>query len=71
MVKKVRAVYDHGVLRLLEQVDLPEQREVTVVIIEDGVSGGELRELAAAGGAFDFLSAPQEDVYSREDGEPV
>jgi hypothetical protein len=26
--------------------------------------------MAMAGGAFDFLADPREDIYTREDGEP-
>ena len=38
----------------------PEEREVL-----------ELAALAMAGGAFDWLCDPREDVYSFEDGEPI
>lgn len=34
MSKSLRAVYENGVLRPLEQLDLPDQKEVTVVITE-------------------------------------
>jgi len=70
-MRKVKAVYDRGVLKLLERVDLPEHKKVTVVIVEDDVPTEELQELAVAGGAFDFLSKPEEDIYTREDGDPV
>jgi predicted DNA-binding antitoxin AbrB/MazE fold protein len=68
---KVRAVYDHGVLRPLAPVDLPERGEVTILIVEDDVPAGAVAALAASGGAFGFLARPEEDVYTREDGEPV
>lgn len=71
MMRKVKAVYDHGVLKLLERVDLPEHKKVTVVIVEDDVPTEELQELAVASGAFDFLSDSAEDIYTREDGDPV
>ena len=69
--KTIKAVYEHGTLRLLEPVDLPEQSSVTIIIVDNGMATDEIRQLAAAGGSFDFLEAPEEDVYSREDGEPI
>jgi len=71
MIRKVKAIYEHGVLKLLERVDLPEHKKVTVVIVEDDVPTEGTRELAVAGGAFDFLSSSGEDVYTLEDGDPV
>ena len=38
MARTIRAVYDNGVLRLLEPVDLPEHCELSVVIVEDDAS---------------------------------
>ena len=69
--KTIRALYDHGVLRPLEKLDLPEQGEVTLVILDDDPSSEEIARLAAEGGSFDFLADPAEDVYTRDDGEPV
>ena len=71
MPRTIRAVYDHGVLRPLERLDLPEQGEVTVVILDDDVPSDAIAQLAMSGGSFDFLADPAEDVYTREDGEPV
>ena len=71
MPRTVRAIYDHGVLRPLERLDLPECEEVTIVILGDDVSSREVVEIAIAGHSFDFLSEPAEEVYTREDGEPV
>ncbi len=71
MPRTIRAVYDHGVLRPLEDVKLPEQGEVTIVILDDDLPADAMAQLAASGGAFDFLADPAEDVYTREDGEPV
>ena len=73
MRRTVRAIFDHGVLRPLERIDLPEHGEVTLVIVDgdDDIASDEAATVAAAGGAFDFLGDPAEDVYTREDGEPV
>ena len=71
MPRTIRAVYEGGVLRPVERVDLPEQGEVTLVILDDDVPTDAVAQLAASGGSFDFLFDPAEDVYTREDGEPV
>lgn len=71
MSKVVKAVYENGVLRPLERVDLPSQGEVTIVILDDDVPVEGVAEMALAGGSFDFLADPAEDVYTRDDGQPV
>ena len=71
MLKTVRAVYDKGVLRLLERVELPAGREVTIAILDDEVSAEGIPALAEAGHSFDFLAEVAENAYSLEDGEPV
>ena len=71
MRRTVRTVCDHGTLRPLERVDLPEQGEVTIIILDDDVPADGIAQVATAGGAFDFLNDPAEDVYTRKDGEPV
>ena len=71
VIKQVKAIYDHGVLRLLKRVKLKDKSEVTVVIIEDDVPSRDIAALVSAGGSFGFLAAPEEDVYSLEDGKPV
>ena len=71
MRKTIRAVCDHGVLRPLERVELPEQAEVTIIILDDDVPSDVIARVAMSGGSFDFLADPAEDIYTREDGEPV
>ena len=71
MSKVVKAVYENGVLRPLERVDLPSQGEVTIVILDDDVPVEGIAEMALSGGSFDFLADPAEDIYTRDDGEPV
>ncbi len=70
MPRTIRAVYEGGGLRPVERIDLPEQGEVTLVILDDDVAADAIAQLAASGGSFDFLSDPAEDIYTREDGEP-
>ncbi len=71
MRRTIRAICDHGVLRPLEQVELPEQGEVTIIILDDDVPSDVIAQVAMSGGSFDFLADPAEDIYTREDGEPV
>ncbi len=71
MRRTVKAIYDHGVLRPLERLDLPEQEQVTIVILENDLPAAGVAGVAASGGSFDFLARPEEDVYTRRDGEPL
>ncbi len=71
MHRTVRAVCERGVLRPLERVDLPEHGEVTIMILDDDVPSDAIARVAVAGGSFDFLADPAEDIYTLEDGEPV
>jgi hypothetical protein len=40
-------------------------------LLTDDISVQELTELVAASGSFDWLNAPEEDIYSLADGEAV
>jgi hypothetical protein len=71
--------------KLLEKLTPAEQAEVATFaafllarrnreklqLLTDEASAGELVQLAADSGSFDWLDAPEEDVYSLEDGRPV
>ncbi len=66
-----------GRLTVEERVPLPETADVRVIVLvsDDGDEFGELDErawlrAAAAGGGFDFLNDPAEDVYTPTDGKP-
>jgi predicted DNA-binding antitoxin AbrB/MazE fold protein len=41
MSTQIRAIYEHGVFRPLESVDLPERQEVTVTIDGNGANSTE------------------------------
>ena len=41
-----------------------------ILIEEDELSEQEWLRAAAHGGSFDFLNAPEEDIYTLEDGKP-
>lgn len=74
-----------GVARLLEKLTPAEQAEVETFtlfmlarrrlrkrqLLTDDISPSELTQLVMASGAFDWLDAPEEDVYSITDGEAV
>ena len=71
--------------KLLETLTPAEQAEVAAFVafllsrrsreqpqlLTDEASAEELAQLAADSGSFDWLAAPEEDVYSLEDGRPV
>jgi hypothetical protein len=71
--------------KLLEKLTPAEQAEVATFaayllsrrslgkkgVLSDEISTGELTQLVLDSGGFDWLDAPEEDVYSPEDGSPV
>ena len=61
-------------LQVLDNVDLPGNK--IVQIYTDNGDNGELTDseivvLADKTGTFDFLYAPEEDIYSPSDGAPI
>ncbi|NOT00583.1 MAG: antitoxin family protein [Phycisphaerales bacterium] len=71
-MRTIRVIFQGGDLKLLESVDLPENTPLTFALLDDDdlpVEG--MVRAAQAGGAFDFLSDPREDIYSESDGEAV
>ena len=73
MSRPIKAVYEKGVLRLLEEVSLTEHEEVEVIVLQepDDLPASALLNLAQAGKSFAFLEDTREDIYSLTDGEPV
>jgi len=73
MPHSVKAIYEHGLLRPLEELELGEQEQVEIMILKPGeeISAADLARLAQAGKRFAFLEGSEEDVYSLEDGEPA
>ena len=69
----IPAIYDHGILRLLAKVDLPNRQRVLIALFpaEDDVPTFLIDETAAQAKSFDFLSATAEDIYHVTDGEPI
>jgi hypothetical protein len=53
-------------------VELAQQcEEITLQIHDDDVPTVAMMRLVEQGGAFDFWRAPEEDIYSATDGEPM
>lgn len=71
-VRTIRVIFQGGDLKLLEAADLPENTPLTLALLEgDDLPVEGLVRAAQAGGAFDFLGDPREDIYSESDGEAV
>jgi predicted DNA-binding antitoxin AbrB/MazE fold protein len=70
MDQTIHAVFKDGVFRPVQKINLPENQEVEIVIQEDAETAG-IAHVAENGGALDYLSDPQEDIYSIADGEPL
>jgi predicted DNA-binding antitoxin AbrB/MazE fold protein len=71
MGQKIRAVYEDGVLKPLNRLDIPEHHAVEILILEDDVPVALVGRVAEQGGSYDFLHHPDEDVYTIDDGEAV
>ncbi|HCJ78848.1 hypothetical protein HX99_06955 [Peptococcaceae bacterium SCADC1_2_3] len=66
----VKGLFDGKRIKLLEKVDIKEPQEVIITFLgtsEDKALYGEIYKFAETGGAFDFLNAPEEDIYSDDD----
>lgn len=76
---------DGTLSRLLQSLTIDEQAEVETFamfilarrklhkleIATEDISAEELMQLVADSGSFDWLDAPEEDVYSVEDGQTI
>jgi len=70
MSQIIHAVFENGIFRPTEKVHLPEHVEVDITIQDNSEIEG-IAHVAEEGGAFDYLSDPEEDIYTITDGEPV
>ena len=73
MTVTVPAIYEHGVLKLLGKVNLPDCQRVLIALFpaEDDVPTFLIGEAAMQSQSFGFLDDPAEDLYRPSDGEPV
>lgn len=70
MTRVVHAIFENGVFRPVEKINVAEHQEVKLVIQEDIPTGG-ITVLAEQGGGFHFLGDDREDIYDISDGEPI
>jgi hypothetical protein len=78
MIRSIDAIYEDGLFRPLEDVDLPNQEKVRLLFLpkseaasDDDLSVWAIGLLAERSPSFAFLADPREDIYTLEDGEPV
>jgi predicted DNA-binding antitoxin AbrB/MazE fold protein len=69
----IPAIYEHGVLKLLRRVNLPDHQRVLIALFpaQDDIPSFLIGEAAIQAQSFDFLDDPAEDLYRPTDGEPV
>ncbi len=68
MSKTIKVIYENGILKPLEKLEIPEHEKVEIIIITNDLPSSTIAETAECGGSFDFLKEPIEDIYSLEDG---
>lgn len=71
MTKLIPAIYEHGDLRPINPLKLPEHQKVfiAIAISNDEIPSLLLSKLAEESKSFQFLNNPDEDIYSPSDGE--
>lgn len=72
MTQFIRALFEDGMFKPLSFVRFPEHLKVilAVNIPTDDVPSLLLNRLAEESPSYNFLSDPQEDIYTANDGEP-
>jgi predicted DNA-binding antitoxin AbrB/MazE fold protein len=71
MPQTIHAIYENGVLKPLDKVDIPERRTLQILILEDDLPLSLIGRVAEQGGSYDFLHNAAEDIYTRDDGQAV
>ena len=69
MPRTIQAIYENGVLKPMNKLDLPEQQRVEILILEDDLPPSLITEVAHKAGSYNFLSRSGEGIYTTEDGE--
>jgi predicted DNA-binding antitoxin AbrB/MazE fold protein len=69
----IRAIYQHGFLKLAKKLKLKEHQPVLVDIhlLTEDLPVSSLAALAEKSKSFHFLKAAVENIYSLKDGKPV
>ena len=70
MTRAIHAVFENGVFRPLEKINLPEHQKVEI-IINGGISTRHIAAIAEKTGSFDFLADPKENIYTIKDGKSI
>jgi len=71
MPQTIQAIYENGVLKPLQKLDVPEHQRLEVLILEDDLPPSLIAQAAEQGCSYDFLHHPDEDIYTMEDGEEI
>ena len=71
MAQKIRAVYENGVFRPLQKLDIPERQSFEIHILEDELASPIIAKVAEQAGSYEFLHNPGEDIYTLENGEEI
>ncbi len=72
MIRTIRAIFQHGHLKPLDPIDLPEDTRLMIALLDnDDLPAEGMAKLAGKDRAFEFLNDPREDIYSDTDGETV
>lgn len=71
-IEVVGTIEENGRVRLEEPVPAAVGERVRLIVLvgEDEPNEREWLHAATRGGAFDFLNAPEEDLYTLRDGKP-
>jgi predicted DNA-binding antitoxin AbrB/MazE fold protein len=71
MRQTIRAIYEDGVFRPLQKLNIPERQTLEMLILEDDLASSLIAQAAEQAGSYDFLRHPDEDIYTLEDGEEI
>lgn len=68
-MRSVKGLFDGKTIKLLEKVDIKQKQEVIITFLgrRDEAVHHEIYQIAETGGAFDFLNASEEDIYTDDD----
>lgn len=71
MYRQIRAVYRNGIFKPLHKLNLPEEKIMKIIILEDDLPNLTIASVAEKGGSYDFLQLHGEDIYTSKDGEEL
>lgn len=71
MPQTIQAIFENGVLRPLQKLDIPEHQKLEILILEDDLAASLIAQAAQQSGSYDFLQNPGEEIYTIKDGEGI